>query len=90
MDAARSRQAMGHKSLASTMVYAHVRNEDAVREARRVTMEFFLWGNLGAAPFFQNPKASTVSIPANRIVPWLEKLRQPSRRLQGEDAHSTV
>ena len=41
MDVALVRQAMGHKSLASTMVYAHVRDEDAAREARRVTMELF-------------------------------------------------
>ncbi len=41
MDVALVRNAMGHKSLASTMVYAHVRDEDAAREARRVTMELF-------------------------------------------------
>lgn len=41
MDVALVRQAMGHKSLSSTMVYAHTRDEDAAREARRVTMQIF-------------------------------------------------
>jgi type 1 fimbriae regulatory protein FimB len=41
MDVALVRQALGHKSLSSTMVYAHVRDEDAAREARRVTMQLF-------------------------------------------------
>ena len=47
------------------------------------------WGSLGTA-LFQNSKASTVSIPANRIMSSLEKLRQPPRRVQGKDAYSTV
>ncbi len=41
MDVALVKQALGHKSISSTMVYAHVRDEDAAREARRVTMQMF-------------------------------------------------
>jgi len=41
MDIALVRQAAGHRAISSTMVYAHVRDEDAAREANRVTMEMF-------------------------------------------------
>lgn len=41
MDVALVKQTIGHKALSSTMVYAHVRDEDAAKEARRVTMQIF-------------------------------------------------
>jgi len=41
MDVALVKQTLGHKALSSTMVYAHVRDEDAAKEARRVTMQIF-------------------------------------------------
>jgi type 1 fimbriae regulatory protein FimB len=41
MDVALVKQTLGHKALSSTMVYAHVRDEDAAKEARRVTMMIF-------------------------------------------------
>jgi type 1 fimbriae regulatory protein FimB len=41
MDVVLVKQALGHKALSSTMVYAHVRDEDAAKEARRVTMQIF-------------------------------------------------
>jgi site-specific recombinase XerD len=41
MDVALVKQTLGHKALSSTMVYAQVRDEDAAKEARRVTMQIF-------------------------------------------------
>jgi type 1 fimbriae regulatory protein FimB len=41
MDIALVRQALGHKSISSTMIYAHTNDDDAAREARRVTMSIF-------------------------------------------------
>jgi len=41
MDVALVKQALGHKALSSTMIYAHVRDADAAKEARRVTMQIF-------------------------------------------------
>lgn len=41
MDVALVKQTLGHRALSSTMVYAHVRDEDASKEAQRVTMQIF-------------------------------------------------
>jgi site-specific recombinase XerD len=41
MDVALVKQTLGHKALSSTTVYAHVRDEDAAKEARPITIQIF-------------------------------------------------
>jgi len=41
MDVALVKQTLGHKALSSTMVYAKVRDEDAAKEARPITIQIF-------------------------------------------------
>jgi hypothetical protein len=36
-----SKQTLGHNAPPSTMVYGHVRDADAAKEARHVTMQIF-------------------------------------------------